>query len=70
MCKIANEDGAGSPAQNARPRAYMYSILFMLAMPATLTAGYGLSFYRLWKKQQELAEVSINLLDDAPSTDV
>jgi hypothetical protein len=63
MCKIANEDGTGSPVQNARPRAYMYSILFMLSMPATLTAGFGLGFYRLWKKQQELAEVSIDPAD-------
>jgi hypothetical protein len=41
----------------------MYSILFMLSMPATLTAGFGLGFYRLWKKQQELAEVSIDPAD-------
>jgi hypothetical protein len=40
-CKAANET-------NARlPRAYMYSILFMLGMPATVFAGFGISFYRM-----------------------
>jgi hypothetical protein len=66
MCKLANESGEDENCQielNARPRAYMYSILFMLSMPATLTAGFGLGFYRLWKKQQELAEVSIDPAD-------
>jgi hypothetical protein len=41
MCKLANES-------NPRlPQAYMYSILFMMGMPATLTAGFGIGFYRL-----------------------
>lgn len=58
MCQVANE--SGQPGENcavrdARPRAYMYSILFMLAMPATLMSGYGFGFYRLHRKQQ-LAE--------------
>lgn len=52
MCKAANESGETSAAQDARPRAYMYSILFMLSMPATLFAGFGVGFYRLHKKQQ------------------
>ena len=51
MCKAANEaDQNGQP--NTKPRAYMYSILFMLSMPATLTAGFGFGFYRLWRKGQ------------------
>jgi len=53
MCKLANESKQGNEEENLRPRAYMYSILFMLSMPATLTAGFSLAFYRLWKKGQE-----------------
>lgn len=52
MCQVANEEGEGSAEQNARPRAYMYSILFMLAMPATVFSSFSYGFYRLWKKQQ------------------
>ena len=59
MCKYANEEGDGtagrSAVENARPKAYMYSILFMLSMPAALTSIFGLSFYRLHRKQQALA---------------
>jgi hypothetical protein len=43
-CKFANN--------KVRAQAYMYSILFMLSMPATLFAGFSFTFYRLWKKQQ------------------
>lgn len=47
MCKVANESEG-----DARPRAYMYSILFMLSVPAMLTAGFGIGFYRLSKRRQ------------------
>lgn len=64
MCKYANEDGSedgsASSEGNRRPRAYMYSILFMISMPATLAAGFSFSFYRMWRKQQELAQVSLD----------
>ena len=63
MCKEANE------ADDRRPKAYMYSILFMLAMPATIFTGFGISFYRLSKKQQALNdEYGANLTegDTAP----
>ncbi|MEZ6040898.1 MAG: hypothetical protein R3C20_10350 [Planctomycetaceae bacterium] len=43
-CKAANE------SDSRLPQAYMYSILFMLAMPATVFAGFGISFYRLTRK--------------------
>jgi hypothetical protein len=59
MCKLANEEGSGAgtdceeaAVQAARPRAYMYSILFMLSMPATLLTGFGIAFYRLHRQQQ------------------
>ena len=38
----------------------MYSILFMLGMPATVFAGFGIAFYRLSRRaaleQQEQIE--------------
>ena len=46
MCKQANE----SEEENKVPQAYMYSILFMLAMPATLLTAFGIGFYRLSKR--------------------
>jgi hypothetical protein len=51
MCKAAN-DSAGE----ARSRAYMYSILFMLAMPTTVLTGFGIGFYRLSKKPHDPVE--------------
>lgn len=50
MCQVANEDDTGDESL-ARPRAYMYSILFMLAVPATMFTAFGVSFYRLAKQQ-------------------
>lgn len=63
MCKYANEnaeDSAEMTEAARRPRAYMYSIIFMISMPATILAGFSFSFYRMWKKQQELMQVSLN----------
>lgn len=45
-CKAANE------SDTRLPTAYMYSILFMLAMPATVFTGFGISFYRLSQKSR------------------
>jgi len=62
MCKLANESKQNCEEVNRRPQAYMYSILFMLSMPATLLSGFAFGFYRLWKRQQLLtgdAELSI-----------
>jgi hypothetical protein len=47
MCKYANEADQTGEHMNRRPNAYMYSILFMLAMPATIFTVFGISFYRL-----------------------
>jgi hypothetical protein len=44
-CKNANETDA------RRPRAYMYSILFMLGMPATVLTGFGIAFYRMSRRE-------------------
>lgn len=49
-CKLANE------TESNRPRAYMYSILFMIGMPATIFTGFGISFYRMTRNAQRAAE--------------
>ncbi len=49
-CKAANE------TDSRRPRAYMYSILFMIGMPATIFTGFGLSFYRMTRNAARQAE--------------
>lgn len=64
MCRAANE----SEEDNRLPRAYMYSILFMLAVPASLASGLGYSLYRLNKREQfadgwELTEEQTSALD-------
>ncbi|MEZ6129712.1 MAG: hypothetical protein R3C59_13600 [Planctomycetaceae bacterium] len=48
-CKLANE------TSKDLPRAYMYSILFMIGMPATIFTGFGISFYRLTRTAQRAA---------------
>lgn len=46
LCKAANEsDQNGEP--NTKPQAYMWSILFMLSMPATLLGAFGFAFWRM-----------------------
>ena len=53
-CKIANE------TDSRRPTAYMYSILFMLGMPATILSCFGIAFYRMSRRemlaQQEMLD--------------
>lgn len=56
-CKNANE------TDSLRPRAYMYSILFMLGMPATVFTGFGIAFYRMSRRamleqQEQLAKLN------------
>ncbi|MEX2288053.1 MAG: hypothetical protein WD648_13245, partial [Planctomycetaceae bacterium] len=46
MCKEAVEETG-----TALPRAYMYSILFMLGVPATVLAGFSIGMYRLSKSK-------------------
>ena len=61
MCRAANE------TNDALPRAYMFSILFMLAVPATLLTGYGVGFYRLSKRQQDELGTTNEFSDDPPA---
>jgi hypothetical protein len=48
MCKLANE------SDSRLPRAYMYSILFMLGMPATVLSGFSIGFWRLSRQAARL----------------
>ncbi len=48
MCKLANE------SDNRLPRAYMYSILFMIGMPMTVLSGFSIGFWRLSRKATQL----------------
>ena len=51
-CKAANDQN------DARPRAYMVSILFMLAVPACLFSGLGIGLYRLNRSEAERLEAA------------
>ncbi len=57
MCKLANEsDNSMSSDENRKPQAYMYSILFMIAMPATMLGAFGFAFWRMSKKAESIDE--------------
>ena len=45
MCKVANEQ------DSLLPRAYMYSILFMMGMMFSLGGGVGYGMYLLGRKE-------------------
>ncbi len=68
MCKLASE------SSSRQPRAYMFSILFMMGMPMMLTTGFGIAFYRLSRQaermRQEEAERLAAESDELPSDDV
>ena len=46
MCKQLNE------TDDKKPRAYMYSITFMLTMPALIFSCFGVAFYRMNRREQ------------------
>lgn len=62
-CKAANE------TDSRRPKAYMYSILFMLGMPATVFAGFGISFYRMSRRAMS-EQMELALQEQRPDADV
>ena len=58
MCKAANEE------DDAKPRAYMYSILFMLVVPGTMVGGMAAGLAAV--NRRESASLAENgLTDDA-----
>lgn len=56
-CKNANE------TDTRRPTAYMYSILFMLGMPATVFSCFGVAFYRMSRREM-LAQQEILVAEE------
>ncbi len=50
MCKVAAEQAS------RQPRAYMFSILFMMGMPMMLTTGFGIAFYRLSRQADRMRQ--------------
>ena len=60
-CKNANE------TDSRRPTAYMYSILFMLGMPATIFSCFGIAFYRMSRREM-LAQQEMLDAEDAVET--
>ena len=68
MCKVAAESAS------RQPRAYMFSILFMMGMPMMLTTGFGIAFYRLSRqadrmRQEEAARLAAEN-DELPGDEV
>ncbi len=61
MCKQLNE------TDDRKPRAYMYSITFMLAMPAIIFSGFGVAFYRMNRREQEALRENENSQNPHPS---
>lgn len=47
MCKAANDE------DDSKPKAYMYSILFMLTVPAMLVSGVTFGLFSLSRKEAE-----------------
>ncbi|MCA9070379.1 MAG: hypothetical protein KDA84_15715 [Planctomycetaceae bacterium] len=45
MCAEANKQ------DEKRPKAYMYSNLFMMSMPAIIFTGFGVGLYRLHRNK-------------------
>lgn len=61
MCKAANDE------HDARPRAYMVSIIFMLTVPACLFSGLGIGLYRLNRSETERLEAAGHDVSDEQS---
>lgn len=59
MCAEANKQ------DEKRPKAYMYSILFMMSMPAIIFTGFSIGLYRLHRNNasQGVDEHSSDHLD-------
>jgi hypothetical protein len=61
-CKNANE------TETRKPTAYMYSILFMLGMPATIFSCFGVAFYRMSRREMLLQHEMMPDPDDVVNT--
>ena len=63
MCKAAAEQ------DDKQPKAYMYSILFMLGMPAVIFGSFGYGLYRMNQRESEQSPFDDELPPASPSTD-
>jgi len=61
-CKNANE------TDSRKPTAYMYSILFMLGMPATIFSCFGVAFYRMSRREMLNQHEKLATQDDVTDT--
>ena len=61
MCKAANEADQANVDANAKPRAYMYSIMFMISMPATILSGFGFVFWRMNRSQNNASAIEASM---------
>ena len=52
MCKAANEE------DDAKPRAYMYSIIFMLTMPGMMVGGMTIGLVKLGRRESQAVDQS------------
>ena len=59
MCKLATESAS------RQPKAYMYSVLFMLSMPMLISTGFGIAFYRLSRQSIRMQEEELRALEQA-----
>jgi LytS/YehU family sensor histidine kinase len=62
MCKLASESAS------RQPRAYMYSVLFMMSMPMIITGGFGIAFYRLSRQANRMREEELRAFQEANET--
>lgn len=60
-CKNANE------TDSLKPKAYMYSILFMIGMPATIFTGFSISFWRMSRRAQQEQALAESAAADSDS---
>jgi hypothetical protein len=62
MCKLATESAS------RQPKAYMYSILFMMSMPMMISTGFGIAFYRLNRQANRMREEELRAFQEANET--
>lgn len=62
MCKAANEE------DDSKPKAYMYSILFMLTVPAALVSGVTFGLFKMSRNEADALR-DAGLSDEAAEGD-
>jgi hypothetical protein len=62
MCKLAVDSAS------RQPKAYMYSIIFMMSMPMLISTGFGIAFYRLNRQANRMREEELRAFHEANET--